>query len=215
MVFGKISFLAERWKKIVFAVLLVLISMVSAPQTTRAPTTEISEQSESAGSNDQSAPSEHNQAPLQVETGQNSAPENSGSTALDASPAQTESEAVVAPIIEVPPTPEPSPSPTPTPAPTPIPTPKPTPKPRATVSPLPSAKPTPAPTPKIQATPKIVQPVATAKPITAPENTTWQCNCAKTCPNLSCAEAQFQLNTCGCKQRDNDKDGIACDAQCQ
>ncbi len=41
------------------------------------------------------------------------------------------------------------------------------------------------------------------------------CNCSKTCPNLSCAEAQYQLNVCGCSQRDADDDGIACDVQCQ
>lgn len=43
----------------------------------------------------------------------------------------------------------------------------------------------------------------------------YSCNCSKTCPNLSCAEAQYQLNECGCRQRDADHDGIACDAQCQ
>jgi len=43
----------------------------------------------------------------------------------------------------------------------------------------------------------------------------YSCNCSKTCPNLSCAEAQYQLNTCGCSVRDADDDGIACDAQCQ
>lgn len=44
----------------------------------------------------------------------------------------------------------------------------------------------------------------------------WSCDCSKTCPNMSsCAEAQYQLNTCGCQARDGDKDGIACDADCQ
>jgi len=41
------------------------------------------------------------------------------------------------------------------------------------------------------------------------------CNCSKTCPNLSCAEAKYQLNSCGCTARDADHDGIACDSQCQ
>jgi len=41
------------------------------------------------------------------------------------------------------------------------------------------------------------------------------CNCSKTCPNLSCAEAQYQLNSCGCTARNADRDGIACDSQCQ
>jgi len=44
----------------------------------------------------------------------------------------------------------------------------------------------------------------------------YSCNCSKTCPEMiSCAEAQYQLNTCGCTRRDADHDGIACDADCQ
>ncbi len=41
------------------------------------------------------------------------------------------------------------------------------------------------------------------------------CNCSKTCPQMGCAEAQYQLNVCGCSRRDADHDGIACDADCQ
>jgi cytoskeletal protein RodZ len=38
------------------------------------------------------------------------------------------------------------------------------------------------------------------------------CNCSKTCTQITtCAEAQYQLNSCGCSVRDKDKDGIACD----
>lgn len=57
-----------------------------------------------------------------------------------------------------------------------------------------------------------------AETTTAITNTggTYTCNCSKTCPNMSsCEEAQYQLNVCGCKARDADGDGIACDAQCQ
>lgn len=44
----------------------------------------------------------------------------------------------------------------------------------------------------------------------------YTCNCSKTCPQMSsCEEAQYQLNVCGCKARDADKDGIACDSDCQ
>lgn len=44
----------------------------------------------------------------------------------------------------------------------------------------------------------------------------WSCNCSKTCSNItSCAEAQYLLNVCGCSARDADRDGIACDSQCQ
>jgi len=40
----------------------------------------------------------------------------------------------------------------------------------------------------------------------------YSCNCSKTCTQISsCAEAQYQLNTCGCSVRDADGDGIACD----
>lgn len=43
----------------------------------------------------------------------------------------------------------------------------------------------------------------------------YACNCTKTCPSMSCSEAQYQLNECGCSARDADEDGVACDAQCQ
>ncbi|MCX6705135.1 MAG: thermonuclease family protein, partial [Candidatus Woesebacteria bacterium] len=60
---------------------------------------------------------------------------------------------------------------------------------------------------------------ATVKPtITIPSGSSgssYTCNCSKTCPNMSCAEAQYQLKTCGCTARDTDHDGIACDSQCQ
>ncbi len=42
------------------------------------------------------------------------------------------------------------------------------------------------------------------------------CNCSKTCPQMSsCEEAQYQLKVCGCSARDADKDGLACDLDCQ
>jgi len=54
---------------------------------------------------------------------------------------------------------------------------------------------------------------------TTPQNnnsSTYTCNCKKTCPQMSsCAEAQYQLNICGCSARDGDDDGIACDSDCQ
>lgn len=38
------------------------------------------------------------------------------------------------------------------------------------------------------------------------------CDCDKSCKDIAtCEEAQFQLKTCGCKSRDGDNDGIACD----
>jgi micrococcal nuclease len=48
------------------------------------------------------------------------------------------------------------------------------------------------------------------------DNGTYVCNCSKTCSQMSsCTEAQYQLNVCGCSKRDADKDGIACDSDCQ
>ncbi|MFA7209562.1 MAG: thermonuclease family protein [Parcubacteria group bacterium] len=42
------------------------------------------------------------------------------------------------------------------------------------------------------------------------------CNCSKACAQMSsCAEAQYQLDVCGCTKRDADKDGVACDSDCQ
>jgi|GEM_PF-1148651 len=66
----------------------------------------------------------------------------------------------------------------------------------------------------------------TTKQTTAPPQTQTQppnqtsgsytCDCSKTCSQMSsCAEAQYQLNICGCGARDADKDGIACDSGCQ
>ncbi|MBN1916067.1 thermonuclease family protein [Candidatus Dojkabacteria bacterium] len=53
----------------------------------------------------------------------------------------------------------------------------------------------------------LVYKISTPKPVE-----TWACDCSKTCSQISsCAEAQYQLNTCGCKARDADHDGIACD----
>lgn len=47
-------------------------------------------------------------------------------------------------------------------------------------------------------------------------STKYICNCSKTCAQMSsCEEAQYQLNVCGCSARDGDKDGVACDSDCQ
>ncbi len=44
----------------------------------------------------------------------------------------------------------------------------------------------------------------------------YTCDCSKTCAKISsCDEAQYQLNVCGCKARDADGDGVACDSICQ
>ncbi|MFA5871573.1 MAG: thermonuclease family protein [Parcubacteria group bacterium] len=73
--------------------------------------------------------------------------------------------------------------------------------------------PSPAPPVSVAPTPA---PIALPVQLTTPNTTgTYTCNCGKTCPQMGCAEAQYQLNTCGCTRRDADHDGIACDADCQ
>lgn len=59
-------------------------------------------------------------------------------------------------------------------------------------------------------------PQPTQKPAFAPKkkSTSYTCNCRKTCSNMTCAEAYFQLNTCGCGARDGDNDGIPCENVC-
>jgi len=43
----------------------------------------------------------------------------------------------------------------------------------------------------------------------------YTCNCSKSCTQItSCAEAYYQLNTCGCSQRDGDDDGVPCESLC-
>lgn len=57
----------------------------------------------------------------------------------------------------------------------------------------------------------------TAKASESSVNTgSYQCNCSKTCGQMSsCEEAYYQLNQCGCYQRDGDSDGIPCESSCR
>lgn len=85
---------------------------------------------------------------------------------------------------------------------------------------------TPTPTPTNTPTPTVI-PALIIKPTSPPvysptnppaqvNNTTYLCDCKKTCSQMSsCAEAQYQLNTCGCFQRDGNNDGIPCNAICR
>jgi hypothetical protein len=52
----------------------------------------------------------------------------------------------------------------------------------------------------------------TPRPRTPESTTGFTCDCSKTCSRLTYAEAQFQLNVCGCTRRDADGDGLACEA---
>lgn len=43
----------------------------------------------------------------------------------------------------------------------------------------------------------------------------YTCNCSKTCEQMvSCEEALYQLNDCGCAKRDGDDDGVPCESIC-
>ena len=131
---------------------------------------------------------------LLSQSGTNSEPLNAVPVPLP-SPSITTTQEVKEVGVNTPPTSDTKPLPSLSPSPTPLQTHAPTPK--------PTAKPTTTPT---------VKPTLT--PTTAGGE--FSCNCSKTCPNMiSCAEAQYQLNVCGCGARDSDKDGIACDSDCQ
>lgn len=81
-----------------------------------------------------------------------------------------------------------------------------------TPKPIPTPKPTPRPTPII--TPKPYVPPLIVNRIT--NNSSYTCDCSKTCPNMiSCEEAYYQLNTCGCSARDGDNDGVPCESICK
>ncbi len=127
----------------------------------------------------------------------------SASSTTPSPTAQVAGESIVTsplPSIEtsIAPAPSINPSPTPSPSLKPSPIIKPSPSPKAVIQPSPTSTPTPIP---VQ--PKVEQNVSEA----------YTCDCGKTCPNMSsCAEAQYQLNVCGCSARDADNDGIACDS---
>ena len=56
----------------------------------------------------------------------------------------------------------------------------------------------------------------TTVPDQATETSPYTCDCSKTCTQITtCAEAYYQLNTCGCSVRDGDRDGIPCENLCQ
>lgn len=106
------------------------------------------------------------------------------------------------------------PASSPTPTPTPIPSPVPTPQSSAPVAPVQNFD-SPGGAPQSGGGASTVQ--NSPAPQTPPpaDNAHWSCDCKKTCPQMSsCAEAQWQLNNCGCSARDGDKDGLACDQQC-
>jgi len=79
-----------------------------------------------------------------------------------------------------------------------------TPIPTATPKPI-YYSPTATPTPYVQQLPNETQ--------TGGGQGVYPCDCGLTCTEISsCAEAQYELNSCGCTQRDADHDGIACDS---
>lgn len=56
---------------------------------------------------------------------------------------------------------------------------------------------------------------AVQPPPAQPVAPAFTCDCSKTCSAMaSCEEAYFQLNQCGCRQRDGDGDGVPCESIC-
>lgn len=67
-----------------------------------------------------------------------------------------------------------------------------------------------------QQQPQQSQIAATIPP--APQSQTgYTCDCSRTCTGaiLTCEEAYFQLNQCGCSRRDDDDDGVPCENLCE
>lgn len=140
-------------------------------------------------------------------------------------PTPSPTEASVKAGVRVPnftPTPENTHTPTPTKSPTP--THKPTSTPTITPSPTNTPTPTRGSTPSLTPKPTIIPtvkvtystPTPTTTAVVVQSGGSYVCNCSITCSSMSsCAEAQYQLNVCGCTARDADHDGIACDADCQ
>lgn len=60
--------------------------------------------------------------------------------------------------------------------------------------------------------PPVAPPVQPAQPIQPPSQTGFTCDCSKTCTQINtCAEARYQLDYCGCRERDLDSDGMPCE----
>lgn len=58
-------------------------------------------------------------------------------------------------------------------------------------------------------------PTTNVTPLVPQAGESYICNCKKTCSQMvSCDEAYYQLNTCGCSVRDGDKDGVPCENIC-
>lgn len=75
-----------------------------------------------------------------------------------------------------------------------------------TNTPVPPPTWTPAPLPTQPPVQQVQEPVQQAP--------AYGCNCSKTCGSMSCEEAYYQLNQCGCGARDRDDDGVPCESIC-
>ncbi|CAN5212386.1 hypothetical protein BH09PAT2_BH09PAT2_04570 [soil metagenome] len=60
-----------------------------------------------------------------------------------------------------------------------------------------------------------IAPISTSAPAQESSSGGYGCNCSRTCSQMSCDEAYYQLNQCGCSARDGDGDGVPCEAQCR
>jgi len=74
--------------------------------------------------------------------------------------------------------------------------------------------PTPAPV-IIQQAPVQQDVISTVPPAPMSQAPAFTCSCSKTCEQVvSCEEAYYQLNQCGCSRRDSDDDGVPCENIC-
>jgi len=58
------------------------------------------------------------------------------------------------------------------------------------------------------------QPHPAQESAAAPQAAPYTCDCTKTCKTMTCEEAYYQLEQCGCTARDGDADGVPCESIC-
>ena len=71
------------------------------------------------------------------------------------------------------------------------------------------------PTPTIKTITPTVTKIENVLGETENNNSAFVCDCKKSCTKISsCEEAYFQLNNCGCSERDGNEDGVPCESLC-
>ncbi len=71
------------------------------------------------------------------------------------------------------------------------------------------------PTPTIKTMTPTVTKIENVLGETENNNSAFVCDCKKSCTKISsCEEAYYQLNNCGCNERDGNEDGVPCESLC-